>query len=228
MKTRRIIALVIGILATPLLFLGLIDPLEGGIALIAAVIAGIAVRALSRVPVPALLWIPLATAFAFGVLALILAITEESRTVADQAPNPLRGVQLLVIAYRISVLVALAGAVVYLVRIALMLRGPDAPAADTWPTSAWGWAGVGAAILGLGSWFVLPVITTLFAERYPITDTGLMPAIGLGLVAAAAIANLLIAWLGRQRSAVSIAATALTVAATLLLGMFTIGEALSQ
>jgi hypothetical protein len=61
----------------------------------------------------------------------------------------------------------------------------------------------------------------------PFTDSFWMPVIGLALVAAAAVANVLVLWLARQRSGLNIAATALTVAATLLLGMFTIGEGLS-
>jgi hypothetical protein len=225
MRTRRVVALVIAILALPLLFLGLIDPLEGGIALIAAVVLGVGVRLLSKVPIPGLLWIPIAAAFAFGALALTFAIVEDQQQRApDQAPNPLTSVQLLVVAYRLAVLVALAGAVVWVVRIALSLRSsPPHTAGQLLPSTAAGWFGVGAAIVGLGSWVVLPIITALFGATVPFTDSFWMPVIGLALVAAAAVANVLVLWLARQRSGLNIAATALTVAATLLLGMFTLG-----
>lgn len=57
MRTRRIAAAVLGGLALPLLVLGLIDPLEGGLALLAAVAAVALAHVLSGVPVPRLLWI---------------------------------------------------------------------------------------------------------------------------------------------------------------------------
>jgi hypothetical protein len=54
-----------------------------------------------------------------------------------------------------------------------------------------------------------------------------MPVIGLVLIAVAAVINVLVLWLFRQRSATSIVATGLTVAATLFVGSFVIGEGLS-
>ncbi|MBU3994678.1 MAG: hypothetical protein KKF42_02705 [Actinobacteria bacterium] len=54
MVARRWIAVVLAILAVPLLVLGLIDPLEGGIALLAVVVLGIIVWLLSRVRPPKL------------------------------------------------------------------------------------------------------------------------------------------------------------------------------
>jgi hypothetical protein len=95
-----------------------------------------------------------------------------------------------------------------------------------WPTARRGWLALAAAAAGLGSWIVLPIITTLFADIFPVTDTVVMPVIGLVLVLMAAIVNVLTLWLGRQRSVWNIVATVLTVAATLFFGVFVIGEGL--
>ena len=82
-----------------------------------------------------------------------------------------------------------------------------------------------AAAVGLGSWIVFPVLTR-FRDTFPVTDTVVMPIIGLVLVTLAAIVNVLTLWLGRQRSAMNIVATVLTVTATLFFGPFVIGEGL--
>ncbi len=95
------------------------------------------------------------------------------------------------------------------------------------PTSAFGWVAVALAVVGLGSWVALPVITTVFADAYPVTDTFLMPVIGLLLTVLAAVVNALAVWRGRQRSVVSLVAMFLTVMASLFFGLFVIGEGLS-
>lgn len=100
------------------------------------------------------------------------------------------------------------------------------PPSRTWPTARSGWLALAAAAVGLGSWIVLPIVTTLFADTFPVTDTVVMPIIGLVLVTLAAIVNVMTLWLGRQRSAMNILATFLTVAATLFFGLFVIGEGL--
>ena len=90
----------------------------------------------------------------------------------------------------------------------------------------WGWLAVGAAVVGFGSWVVLPIVTSMLGERYPVTDTFVMPLIGLALTVIAAVINVLAVWRGGQRSGVSIVAAALTVAAVLFLGVVVIGEGL--
>ena len=124
MRPRLIASLILGIVTLPVLFVGLIDPLEGGIALLVALGLGVGVRLLSGVPLPRLTWIPLLATIAVGALALILAMAGmPSDTVQEvgpdaTAPNPLSaGVRLLVWVYRLGVLVVLVGGVVYLVRI---------------------------------------------------------------------------------------------------------------
>lgn len=109
---------------------------------------------------------------------------------------------------------------------ALPPRVPEPWGATVWPTSAAGWAAIVSAVIGLGSWIVLPIVTSVLGERYPVTDTVVMPVIGLALTAIAAVVNVLVVWRGGQRSGVSVVAAALTVAATLFLGFFVIGEGL--
>jgi hypothetical protein len=104
---------------------------------------------------------------------------------------------------------------------------PPAPLGATMlPTSRGGWAAVVAAAIGLGSWIVLPLVTSLFADEYPVTDTFVMPAIGLALTVVAAVVNVLVLWPGRQRSTLNVIATVLTVSATLFFGFFVVGEGL--
>lgn len=129
-RPRLIASLILGIIALPVLFVGLIDPLEGGIALLVALGLGAAVRLLSGVPVPRLAWISMLVTIGVGILALALAIagmpTGSMQEVGPEAtaPNPLSaGVRILVWVYRLGVLVAFIGGVVYLVRIVRALGG---------------------------------------------------------------------------------------------------------
>ncbi len=103
---------------------------------------------------------------------------------------------------------------------------PTASQPALWPTAGSGWLALAAAAVGLGSWIVLPVITTVFRDSYPVTDTVVMPIIGLVLVMLAAIINVLTFWLGRQRSTLNTVAIVLTVSATVFFGVFVIGEGL--
>lgn len=92
------------------------------------------------------------------------------------------------------------------------------------PTRASGWVALAAAAIGLGSWVVLPIITSVFGDTYPVTDSYVMPLIGVALVAIAAVVNVLVLWLGRQRCVLCIVATVLTVCAAGMFGFITIGE----
>ena len=107
-----------------------------------------------------------------------------------------------------------------------VFRRPTGPQIRLWPTSRSGWLSLAAAAVGLGSWVVLPIITTVLRETYPVTDTVVMPIIGLVMVFLAAVINVLTFWLGKQRSASNIVAGVLTVGATLFFGVFLIGEGL--
>ncbi|GAA3704646.1 hypothetical protein GCM10022399_21530 [Terrabacter ginsenosidimutans] len=73
---------------------------------------------------------------------------------------------------------------------------------------------------------MLPLVSTLFHDVVPVTDTVVMPVIGLVLVTVAAIVNVVALWAGRQRSTMNMVATTLTVTATLFFAFFVIGEGL--
>jgi len=133
MRTRRVIAIVLAFVALPLVLFGLIDPLEGGISLLVAILLGLVVWVLARVPIPKLLWISLIATVALGVLTLGMAVlTIEEATGTGTATNPVLPVVALVWLWRIGVLVVLSGAVVYIVRMFRSLHRPlsttEAPA----------------------------------------------------------------------------------------------------
>ena len=118
MRTRRIIAVALAVLALPLLVLGLVDPLEGGIALLAAIAIGVVAWALSRVRPPALLWISLLATVAVGALTLGLAVIENPPgSEGGSAANPIFPLIALLWAWRAGVLVVVAGAILYLARL---------------------------------------------------------------------------------------------------------------
>jgi hypothetical protein len=128
-SSRLVVSLILGIIALPVIFVGLIDPLEGGLALLVAVGLGVAVRLLSGVPLPRLAWISMLATVGVGILVLVLVIfAVPSETVQEvgpevTAPNPLNaGARILLWVYRLGVLLVLAGGVAYLVRIAQALR----------------------------------------------------------------------------------------------------------
>ena len=130
------VGLVLAILAVPMVFVGLIDPLEGGLALLLALALGFGARVLTRVPVPRLAWIPMVVSIGVGALTLVLvAIAMPDAADSPQtgpeaaAPNPESvGVRLLSWGYRLGVLVTLIGAIVYVAHIVRQLRQADARA----------------------------------------------------------------------------------------------------
>ena len=126
MRTRRIIAIVLAFLTLPLLVFGLIDPLEGGIVLLGAIVLGVVVWALARVPLPRLLWMPLIVTVALGALTLGLAfVLAPQESGPGAGGNPIAGALVgLLWLWRAGVLVVLAGGIVYLVRLFKSLREP--------------------------------------------------------------------------------------------------------
>ena len=71
MRTRQIVGLILGILTVPVLIVGLMDPIEGGVALLVGGALVVIVFLVSRVPMPRLLWIAWLSAVAFGAASLI-------------------------------------------------------------------------------------------------------------------------------------------------------------
>ena len=55
------------------------------------------------------------------------------------------------------------------------------------PSRTIGWWALGLSVLGLAAWVILPMITTAYRETYPVTDTWVMPVIGLALTDVAAL-----------------------------------------
>ena len=104
---------------------------------------------------------------------------------------------------------------------------PASPPRPVLPKTAIGWWALGASAVGMASWVVLPVITAVFRDVYPITDTWVMPAIGTALIDVAAIMNVLVIWRWRERSVLNIVTTALTVLLALFFTLFVVGEGLS-
>lgn len=133
LKARLISSIVALAVAILLLVAGLIDPLEGGLALLGATALLIVVRLLCRVAVPKLAWIPLALAIALGgtILSLVIFATPPARVDGAAVANPLNiAVIGLLWVYRVAVLCAFAGGVQYLVRLIRTVRTPIEPAAD--------------------------------------------------------------------------------------------------
>ena len=116
MRARQISGLVLGILTVPVLVLGLLDPIEGGMALLAGGVLLVVVYLVSRVPVPRLVWIPWLSAVAFGAASLI-AVAQYWPSV----PYPW-WVWALVVGYEVAAAITAAGGIVYVVRIARRLR----------------------------------------------------------------------------------------------------------
>lgn len=120
MKTRRIIAFILMILVLPLLVLGLIDPLEGGIALIAAMVIYVVAFVLAGHRPPGMLWIPFVVAIVVGALTLWFAIANLEFT---STPEPLNlPVRIGIWVYRAAVALTLVGGIRVAWRMGTALR----------------------------------------------------------------------------------------------------------
>jgi hypothetical protein len=89
-----------------------------------------------------------------------------------------------------------------------------------------GWWALGFSIVGLAAWVILPIITTVFRETFPITDTALMPIIGVVLIDIAAVFNALNVFVWKERSVLGIVAAAITIPAALFFTLMVVGEGL--
>lgn len=113
MKSREIVAKVLFLLALPFVFLGLIDPLEGGLALIvAAVLYLIAFLLIKELPAKSL-WIPFALSVLVGVLTILFVTVWDTRE--PQEPLNLV-VRIGLWIYRALVAVTFVGAILNAVR----------------------------------------------------------------------------------------------------------------
>ena len=109
MKFRIVAGKSLLVLAAPVVLLGLIDPLEGGLALIVAtLIYALAFWLLKKAP-SRWLWIPFLATLAIGGGTILLAVFENREGEFGPLPPPvIIGLWL----YRVAVLAALVGALV--------------------------------------------------------------------------------------------------------------------
>ncbi len=101
------------------------------------------------------------------------------------------------------------------------------PKRSVLPKTALGWWALGASVVGIASWVVLPAIHAVFRDVYPITNTWVMPAIGTALLDAAAILNVLVIWRRREQSVLNIVAPVLVILMALLFTFIVVGESIS-
>jgi len=130
MAARRWIGLVLSLLTMPVLVLGLIDPLEGGIAMLIAGVMVLTTWLVSRVPVPRLEWTAWLAAFTTGAIALAGAIllweSEGAAGIADGMPW---WIAVPLISYEVAVAATIAGGVWYVVRHVKAVRHHGIPVA---------------------------------------------------------------------------------------------------
>lgn len=114
MQLRKITTRVLFAVAIPFVFLGLIDPLEGGLALALALLIYIPAFVISKQKPIRLLWIPFCVALVIGSSTLGLAIANLE---FSQQPEGLPGPIIFGLwGYRLAVAVTLAGSVLTLIR----------------------------------------------------------------------------------------------------------------
>lgn len=95
------------------------------------------------------------------------------------------------------------------------------------PVTKAGWWAFGLSVIGIVSWFVLPVITMIFREKYPVTDTYVMPLIGTVLIDIAAVFNILCLWYWRERSVMNIAIAVVVIPVAVFFTVIVIGESIA-
>lgn len=114
MPAKQIVGRVLLLLAVPFVFIGLIDPLEGGISLAVALLIYVLAFVLLGQKPSKLIWIPFATALVLGAITLALAI---ARLEFTQEPSQLPGPVIFGLwGYRLAVAATLVGAVMTAVR----------------------------------------------------------------------------------------------------------------
>jgi hypothetical protein len=125
MRTRRIIACVLAAVTVLVLLAGLIDPVEGGIALLVAAGLVLATWALSRLPIPRLEWMSWIAAVVVGAVAIGVGLLyPEDQRPGGEGLFALPGVLIvLVLVYEAAALSTIGGGVLHVVRLVQSLRG---------------------------------------------------------------------------------------------------------
>ena len=130
MNARHIIGLVLAVLTIPLFLLGLIDPVEGGVALLVAGALLLGTWLVSRIPVPRLEWIAWTATVSLAVVTVAIASVLWTQGITGPGRELAWWMWALIGAYEIGVLATLGGGIQYLVRHAKALRHhePENPA----------------------------------------------------------------------------------------------------
>ena len=122
---RHVIGLVLAVLTVPLVVIGLIDPLEGGVAMLVAGALVLVTWLVSRIPVPRLEWIAWTATTTLAVITVGIA-----SVLWNQGITQTQGLAWwmwgLIGVYTIGVLATLAGSIQYIVRHVRALRHPTA------------------------------------------------------------------------------------------------------
>lgn len=146
MRTREIVGLVLSALTLPVLVAGLIDPVEGGLAMLVGAVLALATWLVSRVPVPRLEWIGWLVAMAAGSGALVAVVVRGATEGMTPGGAGLPWwVWALVAVYEAAVAVTIAGGVQYVVRHVRRLRGTHGttrPGTSRYPTATTAATGV--------------------------------------------------------------------------------------
>ena len=122
-RARRVAAAVLAVPMVLLLVLGLLDPLEGGMALLVGLTLATAVWALSRVPVQTWAWRAAVAAVVLGLAALVWA----GATPDDDGDRSWWSASVLgvfFVGYELAALATLVGGVRYAVRVVRAARRP--------------------------------------------------------------------------------------------------------
>ena len=112
-RARKFLARALLIAALPLVFFGLIDPLEGGVALVFALAALTAAYLFAGYKPNKTLWIPFLLAIVVGAITLLFAILGLDRGNNQPSMIPLIA---MVWVYRVIVLATLIGLVLEVIR----------------------------------------------------------------------------------------------------------------
>ena len=95
------------------------------------------------------------------------------------------------------------------------------------PKTKAGWWVLILTVIVIAACVSLPIITINLRDKYPVTDTWVMPAIGTFLIDLAAVFNILCVWPWRERSVLNIVAAVLTVPSALFFTFMVVGESLA-
>lgn len=93
-----------------------------------------------------------------------------------------------------------------------------------WPQERSGKFSLLIGVIAFGIGFLLPVITGIFGETYPVTDSWVMPTIGVAVMLVAAATNIITYTFMRQRSVANLVMLSITVFWACFTATFLIGE----